>query len=87
MTPDAFRDTLWRRQGEVIAGSPVAASRRVPGTTPRRDRAATVQVRAAARALVAAGRRAGVGNATGTEGRRHAPHHSTEGHGRACEAL
>jgi len=30
MAPDAFRDTLWRRQGEVVAGSPVAASRHGP---------------------------------------------------------
>ena len=48
MAPDAFRDTLWRHQGEVIAVSPFVASGQVPGTTPRRDRAATVRVRARA---------------------------------------
>lgn len=53
MAPDAFRDTLSRRQGEAIAASPVAASHQVSGTTPRRDRAATVQVRAAARSPAA----------------------------------
>ena len=36
--------------------------------------------------LVAAHRRAGLANATGTGGRRHGLHHSTEDHGRAFEA-
>lgn len=53
MAPDAFRDTLSRHQGEAIAASPVAASHQVSGTTPRRDRAATVQVRATARSPAA----------------------------------
>ena len=43
MAPDALRDTLWRHQGEAIAGSPTPPAREVAVmayTTPTEDHSA-----------------------------------------------